>query len=1176
MGLGLVAGALLACLAIAGQNGSPADTLDRGLLEKAYRHTLSRIPELDAAFRSAEAEGVELFLYGGVARNVGFFSKQQLLRKGQAFFLETAPIALEDVVGPYSDLDLIVGGSSDAATRLESALKQQFPEGERFHKWDVRTVEYLQQPWQVTQGYEPISKILVGKDGFVEFDWRWTAFGESLTERGVAEILSGTITYVRNPRYGQSQPYQSQEHHEFLEALRYLRFLHEFEGVRPDEASLESARAILKEAAASGEVQRFLSNPLFKTRVEVALRKLQYTSLDNVRLMKDLTEIGLLDVARGMGLEKQIRVPLTEGSMPAGDGRKLGQALTVFHGTKGYPEAWSIGRGGPFVTTYVDPWALFTSTDVQVARGYSHEGASDYILKITLSPDARIGEDLLIDGNVIRILTRRAIEHIERPLTSIELKGRILGALSRNDPESARLVSESVRELGWRLEQGSIPALRVMKQVFRSEVVQAYPQLLSDFRSYVARVRNADWGNDFWSRQRKEERRNILELAAVAPPESAGSEFDGLREEMDGLRRKLFDSILNDLRGLRPEDAVKAYDLRDGLVWLGSVLPTYSRKAEILQSIGDILRETQADPVRQLQILYLLEAASQDDAVKREVFGATDAFLQQGAVEAVFQTKVPSDFDNPNLQRLVTLLQKVGRLSEVYATLPRGQRLLLIKAGVRVDADRAFFEEVARTDPDGDLRLEAWRMLLGLYKADPTRGIPETLRFENHLAVQRGLLEILVHLKPMIPGGADVIEGWAFRTRDPETFLKWANNRYVDQEVRQAILNGLGRRPAGDVPAIAGEKILAEDVRQTPAWSESPASPDSRFASAAVWGALESLESGSAAEAQGAVAGMRDRMEAWRRAGGLPEGPDGYVSSLLALTRFAAHPIAAASKDFRAAFDGIRGMLAERAVRGLFSYPTGSVDFEDAMGFLKSQDADSIYRSYSALPSDRRRRLLWSDVPPAFLRDVVDADPSPENRTHGWLALSKRSSDIFLRAARQSLLLERNARVQWFAMANLLRMSPSPESLALTSQVAKEAGHPGIVGVLLAFARGQSGFDQASRDTRLAIEEGLRARQDGDQLLRQPGPSPNTPQAPEEEDARETPRWVREQQGGVQGTRTDAVVGVLFPEEASSSGSLWLRWAGKVLRTILRPRAIDTLDELRRMEARGARMRRVK
>ncbi|MBI2930747.1 MAG: hypothetical protein HYY16_03780, partial [Planctomycetes bacterium] len=100
-------------------------------LEQGMRHAASRISELESAHRLAQAEGAELFFYGGTARNLAFFVREQLRLKGQAFFAETSPLYLEEVVGPYSDMDLIVRGTPEAASRIQASLQRQFPEGER-------------------------------------------------------------------------------------------------------------------------------------------------------------------------------------------------------------------------------------------------------------------------------------------------------------------------------------------------------------------------------------------------------------------------------------------------------------------------------------------------------------------------------------------------------------------------------------------------------------------------------------------------------------------------------------------------------------------------------------------------------------------------------------------------------------------------------------------------------------------------------------------------------------------------------------------------------------------------------------------------------------------------------------------------------------------------------------
>ncbi|MBI2930622.1 MAG: hypothetical protein HYY16_03140, partial [Planctomycetes bacterium] len=130
---------------------------DAAQLEQGMVHAASRISELESAHRFAQAEGAELFFYGGTARNLAFFVREQLRLKGQGFFAETSPIYLEEVVGPYSDMDLIIRGTPEAASQIEAKLGEEFPGGERFYKWDVRTEEYLKEPWQITQGYEPIS-----------------------------------------------------------------------------------------------------------------------------------------------------------------------------------------------------------------------------------------------------------------------------------------------------------------------------------------------------------------------------------------------------------------------------------------------------------------------------------------------------------------------------------------------------------------------------------------------------------------------------------------------------------------------------------------------------------------------------------------------------------------------------------------------------------------------------------------------------------------------------------------------------------------------------------------------------------------------------------------------------------------------------------------------------------
>ncbi|MBI2931711.1 MAG: hypothetical protein HYY16_08670 [Planctomycetes bacterium] len=235
---------------------------------------------------------------------------------------------------------------------------------------------------------------------------------------------------MRNPRYSESSPYRSHKHHEVLEAFRYLRFVNEF-ALDADPASMDAVRAIVREAAASKEVAEFLKDDDFTRRFEMGLQKLQYTSRDNVRLMKMLDEVGVTELVRGVG--EPLRVPL--GDAPDGaTGKPLGERLVVWHGTKGYKQAWSIARGGPFITTYSSPQGVFTSVKPDIAREYL--GGSDALMKITLSPEAREGVDLVRQGtDVIILQRRRAIESVEKPLTAVELAGKLQGALAQGTTE---------------------------------------------------------------------------------------------------------------------------------------------------------------------------------------------------------------------------------------------------------------------------------------------------------------------------------------------------------------------------------------------------------------------------------------------------------------------------------------------------------------------------------------------------------------------------------------------------------------------------------------------------------------------------------------------------------------------------------------------------------------------
>ncbi|MBI2930620.1 MAG: hypothetical protein HYY16_03130, partial [Planctomycetes bacterium] len=1039
---------------------------------------------------------------------------------------------LEEVVGPYSDMDLIVRGTPEAASRIQASLQRHFPEGERFYKWDVRTEEYLQEAWQITQGYEPISKMLWGRGGFEEPEWRREAFGESLTERGAREVLSGQITYVRNPRYQESSPYQLRAHHEILEALRALRFPSEFADVELTPESLASVRAIIAEARASGELKEFLSNGLFRTRFEVGLQKLQYTSRDTRRLFEVLEDVALADLARESGFA--LRMPLAKAPPDdGGDVPRLGRRVTVYHGTKGgYKAAWAIARGGPFMTEYGNK-GVYSSSDPKMALAYA-QGEPDFVVRMELSPEARIGIDVEVTGETHLLKTDRAIESVERPLTTVELMGRLVALVARKDARALQEVRRRVEtedlaaiERAWPLKErlaGVLeeaerrPAAGSIEQGFREEMRQTlrafdlareramdvkkaqvieagidglilangwYPEVLQQEASWLAladlpkapqrrvdlvrRLRDVVAQLLIPDQLATVQKTNPLLYLRLLPYEKrlrqALSESDPVQEA--GFRREI-EGFLQDLRRAKANvidaeigrffelDANASYwsSKEAGVMgdWIATELPGLANRDQTMGrlkvaiasagkdlSLGSVERNAPflSHLVRYQQVLP-------DDlrAIREEVGRYAGRVIEDNRDES------------ERVRWARQFLAENGSLEEVYARLAEADRERVLRG---VDSQRDFLWKVVRVDPSPELRTLAWKRLV------QTLGLDPAARSTQMVSVTS-----IIRLEPD-PG---------VRTAVLEFLGPWATQELSD--VASAALDRRG--PAG-----------FEDARETPAWRSG--SVDSEFTRAAVWKALDGLERGDPE----AVGAMRRMLEGWVRAGKLPEGPDGYFSSLRALAYFAKR---VPEKEFQSLYEQAQELIARRVREVLETRPGSAPVVADAWSFLLEQmdawrglrefgrtkevavryavgllgevgwghDARLSERSaleflhgvgelegmYPRMRSMGRRVLVthagrvqdgkWAPLMADFLRKMAESDPDPKLRWWAWRELLE-TDPSELRRLFPALAYEGVPEVRWLLRAEAAR-------------IAERATDPG----LSAYLEVQEGFAEARRE----------------------------------------------------------------------------------------------------------------
>ncbi|MBI2930621.1 MAG: hypothetical protein HYY16_03135 [Planctomycetes bacterium] len=937
-------------------------------LEQGMVHAASRISELESAHRLAQAEGAELFFYGGTARNLAFFVKEQLRLKGQAFFAETSPIYLEDVVGPYSDMDLILRGTPDAASRIEAKLAEQFPGGERFYKWDVRTEEYLKEPWQITQGYEPISKMLLGRRGFEEPAWRRQAFGESLTERGARELLSGRITYVRNPQYEESAPFQKHEHHEILEVFRALRFATEFTGVELTPESRASIQAIIGEARASGELKAFLSNSLFKTRFEVGLQKLQYTSRDTRRLFDMLEEVGLAELVRESGFA--LRTPLAKA--PPEDGaavERLGP-VTVYHGAKGgYKAAWSIARGGPFMTEYGDK-GVYSSSDLNRALGYA-VGNADFVVRMELSPDARVGIDVVVDRDVYLLKTDRAIKRVERPLTSVELMGRIASLAIRPD-------TRVLQDIRLRVETADLDAIR-----------RAWPlrERLAKIVQDVDRRPAAD-PNDQEFREKLRETLRAFDLAKeravdAYKAKTIEAEIDLLpthrglsslvRREAQRLEKALEDfpkspqrrvELTQRLRGvvasLLSEDQLAEVQKTNPLLYL-RLLPFEKRFRRAL---------SESDSVEQTDFRKEVEGFAQDlRQAKANVINAEiGRFFELDANASTWSSEEAgaiADWIATELPGLENRDQLMDRLRAVIAPARRDLSPANVERNVKFLSHLLRYQGVL-PDELREIRAEVVRYAVRVVE---DRFEMEDLSWAKRFLVENGILhEVYARLAPAhrqkvldnLDSRWDFL--WKVVQTDPSADLRlWAWERIVQLLSREAATRSAQLTSVNSVirhepdPGVRDEVLYLlqpsapqelrdtvesmrdmgrpaakgfEDARETPAWRSGAV--DSEFARAAVWKALDGVERGDPA----AVGAMRGVLEGWVRAGKVPAGPDGYFSSLRALAYFAKQ---VPDKEFQSLYGQTQELIARRVLEVFETRPGSAMIVADAWSFLLEQ-----------------------------------------------------------------------------------------------------------------------------------------------------------------------------------------------------------------------------------------------
>ncbi|MBI2932861.1 MAG: hypothetical protein HYY16_14545, partial [Planctomycetes bacterium] len=885
---------------------------------------------------------------------------------------------------------------------------------ERFYKWDVRTEEYLKEPWQITQGYEPISKMLLGKNGFEEPAWRRQAFGESLTERGAREVVAGRITYVRNPRYGESAPFQAGEHHEIIEALRALRFANEFIGVELTAESMASVRAIIGETRASGKLAELLLKPLFAMRFNVALEKLQYTSRDNRRLFDLLEEAGLTELARENGIS--LRTPLAKA--PPEDGaavERLGRSITVYHGTKGgYKAAWGIARGGLFMSESGSFGAgAYTATDPQHALSYAN-GEADFVVRVRLSPDARVGGDVEIHDGIYLLKTDRAVEGIERPLMLAQRMARLESLLLGTDGQSP----------------------------------QAGREYLEDFKGGVGAVRRVS-----------PHARRLLRVLE----ETDGRAVD---PEENVFRRELRE-VLRDFHGVK----ATVLDREIDRLVQGEVKAPYS-EAMTDWAIGEILlSEGRAE--RRDRIKVALVQVRQDlspERIERDWSFLSYALRYERILpdearplrEAMVR-QAARIIEDVSLHRVSLSTQEwAGRFLEenrafdgVYARLSRADREELLRWST-LSKDSLW--KIVRTEPDAGLRAEAWRRLVPKLSSKTVAGSAEVasviavIPYEPDPEVRRVAVDLLGsrslpdwHVGPVLRDLGPAAEGFEDARRTPA----WRSGAGDSEFTRAAIWKALEGLERGDPEAVgAVRKMLEGWIRE----GRVPDGPDGRFSSlrALAYFAKQVPE--------------KEFQSVYRQAQDLI---DRRVRGVLGASPEGASLMADAWKFLLEQMDGWKGLREFPRTRdAAVGYAMGFLQEqaqwigeprryeEEALEFLHR--AGKIEEWYARMSFGLRGGILWTAErlykkgrapwTPGFLRKVAGSDPHPQRRLSAWYDLME-GDPTELRRLFPALEHEGVPELRWLLRADAARFAEKVTASGL-----------------LAYLEGQEGFVEARRE----------------------------------------------------------------------------------------------------------------
>ncbi|MBI2930746.1 MAG: hypothetical protein HYY16_03775 [Planctomycetes bacterium] len=279
---------------------------------EAVQHVLEHTEEYREARRIARELGVEVALYGGSARDLTFFVREEISRlaregaadpvaeiKKQQSFRLVRMLRISS-----SDIDLIATGNEAA---IQARLEQQHPSQGEFYRWEVKPIAKLDNPEEWVQGRNTVDKIVLSAEPLPLSDrvrqWR---------EEGLRDAYEGTIRYVRSGRYFESPLYPHQ-HDELFEALRALRLITGYRDVAPVPETMAALKAVVEGAIQrAGAIQQELGNNIFTTRLRMNLRKVYEQSVDRkatdrwvaaLRLDEALSRIGFgdgLEVARFM------------------------------------------------------------------------------------------------------------------------------------------------------------------------------------------------------------------------------------------------------------------------------------------------------------------------------------------------------------------------------------------------------------------------------------------------------------------------------------------------------------------------------------------------------------------------------------------------------------------------------------------------------------------------------------------------------------------------------------------------------------------------------------------------------------------------------------------------------------------------------------------------------------